>query len=261
MSGYHETDPTRRFSNRVDDYVKYRPRYPAEVLEWIAGQTGLEPGWAVADIGSGTGILSRRFLDNGNTVYGVEPNAAMRAAAEAWLRDNKRFHSVDGRAEHTGLPAGSVDLVTAAQAFHWFDAAATAREWRRILKPGGYAVLVWNTRQIDATAFMREYEALLVERAVDYRKVDHRNVDAGTLRAFYESYTRNAIEMIQLLDYAGFEGRLMSSSYAPAPGHPGHDPMRAALRELFDTRQRDGIVEMRYTTEIYAGRPAAGINS
>jgi ubiquinone/menaquinone biosynthesis C-methylase UbiE len=257
MSGYHETDPTRRFSSRVENYVKYRPHYPAAVLEWIVQRTGLEPGWTVADVGSGTGILARLFLNHGNAVVGVEPNADMRAAGDIYLGDFARFNTVDGLAEHTGLPDGSVDLVVVGQAFHWFNPEDTAREFRRILVPGGQTVLVWNTRLADATPFMRAYENLLVSRAVDYTMVDHRNVDAGVLGRFFGAYTRNTLTMKQLLDYAAFEGRLMSSSYAPAPGHDKHAAMIEGMRQLFDQYQTDGVVEMCYETEMYCGPPAA----
>lgn len=256
MGDFHETGPTRRFTNRVEDYVAYRPHYPPAAIDWIKRETGLAPGAVVADIGSGTGILARPFLERGYIVYGIEPNDAMRAAGESYLEGFEHFYSVGGTAERTGLPAARVDLVTAGQAFHWFHPAAAAREWRRILKPGAQAALVWNTRRADASAFMREYEDLLVRRAVDYRAVDHRNVDAAVLSAFFRSYKRNSLEMKQLLNYEGFEGRLMSSSYAPAPGHSGYKPLRSALRELFDRHQKNGHVEMLYETELYAGRPA-----
>jgi len=260
MSRNHETDPTRRFSSRVENYVKYRPHYPAALLEQVVEQTGLEPGWTVADVGSGTGILARLFLDNGNTVIGVEPNAKMRAAGETCLADFAQFKTVDGRAERTGLPDKSVELVAVGQAFHWFDPDDTAREFRRILVPGGRTILVWNTRRVDANPFMREYENLLVTRAVDYKAVDHRNVNAAILSRFFETYTRNISDTKQSLDYAAFEGRLMSSSYAPAPEHEKHATMLDGLRQLFDKHQQDGAVEMCYVTEMYCGVPA-GPNS
>jgi ubiquinone/menaquinone biosynthesis C-methylase UbiE len=256
MGRNHETDPTRRFSNRVENYVRYRPHYPAALLEQVVEQTGLQPGWTVADVGSGTGILARLFLENGNTVIGVEPNASMRAAGETWLANFARFKSVDGRAENTGLPDKNVELVAVGQAFHWFDPDATAREFRRILVPGGRTLLVWNTRLVEASPFMREYENLLVRDAVDYKAVDHRNVNADILGRFFETYTRNTYDMKQLLDYPAFEGRLMSSSYAPAPEHEKYAAMSEGLRQLFDGHQRDGVVEMCYVTEMYCGVPA-----
>jgi SAM-dependent methyltransferase len=253
---HHETDPTRRFSGRVDDYVQYRPHYPAAVLEWLVEDTGLEPSWTIADVGSGTGILSSLFLENGNTVYGVEPNAAMRSAGERYLVDYKNFVSVDGRAEATGLEPASVALVSAGQAFHWFDAVASGREFRRILKPGGWVSLVWNSRKTEATAFMRDYETLLIERAIDYERVDHRNVDPTVFATFFDGYRRHKLDNRQDLDYASLEGRLMSSSYAPTREHPRHRFLVEGLKAVFAAHQKNGLVAVEYETEIYLGSPA-----
>lgn len=253
---HHETDSTRRFSNRVDDYVKYRPHYPNAVLDWLVEETGLDSSWVVADVGSGTGILSRLFLDNGNTVYGVEPNAAMRSAGERYLVDFENFISVDGRAEATGLESASVDLVAAGQAFHWFDAAACRREFRRILKPGGWVSLVWNTRKTEATAFLRDYEALLVEHAVDYKQVDHRNVDPSVFATFFDGYRCRVFDNRQEFDYAGLEGRLMSTSYAPNRDHPLYDFIIEGLKAVFAAHQNNGTVAVEYETQVYLGSPA-----
>ena len=141
-----EKDPTRRFTNRVANYARYRPGYPPAVLTCLRDECGLSPGSTVADVGSGTGILTELFLANGNHVYAVEPNEAMRQAAELSLAHYPGFTSVDGRAEATTLADDSVDFVTAGQAFHWFDAAASRVEFNRILRPGGYTALVWNAR-------------------------------------------------------------------------------------------------------------------
>lgn len=248
-----ETDPIRRFSNRVDDYVKYRPDYPGAVLACLVEETGLKPSWMIADIGSGTGILSRLFLENGNKVFGVEPNAEMREAGEQHLSKFGRFASVDGRAEATGLDPASVDLVSAAQAFHWFDMAEAKREFRRILAPGGWVTLVWNTRTPTSSPFMRDYEALLVEHALDYQEVDHRNLDVEALESFFDSYRRRVFNHFQDFDYAGLEGRLMSSSYAPSREHPKHRVIIEELKAVFDAHQREGIVRMEYDTEMYVG--------
>ena len=153
------TDPTARFSNRVDDYVRYRPSYPAGVLEILRAEVGLTPASIIADVGSGTGISAELFLRNGNTVYAVEPNDAMRHAAERLLGGYHAFHSVNGRAEATTLPDASIDLSLAAQAFHWFDVPKARAEWQRILRPDGWAVLVWNTRRTDTSPFLRAFVA------------------------------------------------------------------------------------------------------
>lgn len=246
---------TTRFSDRVENYVRYRPTYPAEVLEVLRAQTGLAPGQAIADVGSGTGISAKLFLDAGHPVYAVEPNAEMRAAAEAMLGDDPRFHSVAGSAEATTLPDASVDHVVAAQAFHWFPAAAVAPEWRRILRPGGWMVLLWNTRQTDTTPFLRAYEALLREHGTDYTSVNHENVTEDALRAVLgDGYGRRVVPNAQVFDFEALRGRLLSSSYAPNVDHPGYAPMLAALERIFNEHQQDGRVRFEYDTEIYFGR-------
>jgi len=156
-----EKDPTKRFSDRVEMYVKYRPHYPQAILTCLEKECGLTETAVIADVGSGTGILTKLFLDHGNKVYGVEPNAEMRQAAEAYLADYAHFTSVNGRSEATTLPAHSVDFVTAGQAFHWFQWQETRTEFRRILKPGGIVALVWNERRQQADSFEDAYDAQL----------------------------------------------------------------------------------------------------
>ncbi len=174
-----------RFSNRVENYVKYRPGYPPEVLGLFRNEMGLTPDSVIADVGSGTGISSRLFLENGNEVFGVEPNDAMRAAAEEFLAAFPNFHSRNGTAENTGLPDASVDLVIAAQAFHWFDPEKTRTEFKRILKEDGFVALIWNERQLATTPFLREYEQFLLKFASDYTKVRHENIDEEKLSDFF----------------------------------------------------------------------------
>ena len=246
---------TTRFSDRVENYVRYRPGYPPQVLDVLRAETGLAPGRIVADVGSGTGISAKLFLDAGHPVYAVEPNAEMRAAAEAMLGDDARFRSVAGSAEATTLPDASVDYVVAAQAFHWFDPASVGPEWRRILRPDGWKVLLWNTRQTDSTPFLRAYEALLHEHGTDYTAVNHENVTDDSLRAVLgEGYARRVVPSAQVFDFEGLKGRLLSSSYAPNLDHPGHAPMLAALERIFSEHQHDGRVRFEYDTEIYFGR-------
>ncbi len=152
------TDSKERFSNRVEDYVRYRPGYPRAVLDLLREECGFAPESVVADIGSGTGILTQMLLENGNVVYGVEPNAEMRAAGESLLQRYARFRSVAGSAEATTLPDASVDFVFVGQAFHWFEPKAARAEFERVLKPRGWVAVIWNERKKDATAFLREYE-------------------------------------------------------------------------------------------------------
>jgi SAM-dependent methyltransferase len=250
----HETDPTKRFTGRVPGYAVFRPDYPEGTIELIADATGLQPGQHVADVGSGTGILTRRLLANGNRVFAVEPNAGMRAVAEHDLSEYDGFVSVDATAEDTGLGEGSIDLVCAAQAFHWFDREASRREFARILRGARPVALLWNTRRTEATPFMRDYERLLVERAVDYAQVDHTRVDETALRRFFSDYTRHTIPFTEALSYQVSLGRMLSASYVAAPGQPGHDAIVDGLREAFERHQQGGRVGWVYETEIYTGR-------
>lgn len=242
-------DSKSRFSDRVTNYVRYRPNYPREVFELLSREVPLGRGASVADVGSGTGISARRLAETGATVYAVEPNAAMRAAGEG-----DGIVSVDGAAEATTLPDHSVDLVTAFQAFHWFDRAAARREFARILRPEGTAALVWNERVEDATPFLRRYEALLREFAGDYLAVRHNAISEPDLAAWFGGGMRTArFENAQTFDYGGVLGRLMSSSYAPPEGDPRYLPMVTALRRLFEETQEDGAVEFLYATNAYYG--------
>jgi SAM-dependent methyltransferase len=251
--------PVERFSDRVEDYVRYRPGYPREILEPLRGDCGLTDSAAVADIGCGPGNLAVVFLENGNPVFGVEPNAAMREAGRTALARFPRFHAVDGRAEATGLAAGSVDFAVAGQAFHWFEPEATRAEFRRILKAGGWVALVWNERASGPSAFHDEYDAMLVRRGVDYAKIRASRNDPGTILAFFqgEEVRRATFSHSQWFDFEGLEGRLLSSSYAPPRGNPAHEPMLAELRTVFDRHQKDGRVEFPYETTLWYGRLGA----
>lgn len=252
------TDSTRRFSDRVENYIKYRPGYPDGVLPILRAETGLTPASVVADVGSGTGISAELFLRAGNAVFGVEPNAAMRAAAEELLRGYPAFCSVDGSAEATTLDDASVGHVVAGQAFHWFDVEGARREFARILRPGGWVVLLWNSRRMDTTPFLRDYEALLQEFGTDYREVRHDNITHAALAGFFfGDFQKRTLDNEQRLDFDGIRGRLLSSSYAPAEGHPRHAPMLAELERIFAAHQRDGRVTVEYETEIYFGHVSA----
>ncbi len=246
---------TQRFSDRVADYVRHRPSYPAALLEWLRRDHGLSPSWVVADVGAGTGISSRLFLDAGHAVVAVEPNAAMRAAAVEALGSSPRFRAVGAPAEATSLPTASVDLVVAAQSFHWFDPGAVRREWGRILRPGGLGLVVWNSRRTDGTPFLDGYEQLLREHATDYAAVAERYADERAMRAWFGAGFRDArtFENGQVLDWEGLQGRLLSSSYAPRAGHPGHEPMLEALRRLFERTSSGGRVTVLYWTRAYLG--------
>lgn len=248
------SDPTARFSDRVADYIRYRPGYPEVLVDILTRETGLTPDSVIADIGSGTGISTRLLLRSGCAVVALEPNAEMRQAAEQLLGHHPNFRSADGRAERSGLPDSSIDLITAAQAFHWFDRGEARREFKRILRPGGQVALFWNTRRTEATPFLRAYEELLCEFATDYAAVDHRHVNHAALAEFYGGpFRTHVLPNRQEFDYPGLEGRLLSSSYAPAAGHPAHKPMLETLRRLFDAHADQGRVTFLYDVELYIG--------
>jgi SAM-dependent methyltransferase len=248
-------DPTQRFSTRVENYVRYRPGYPKAILDLLRRECRLTPASVIADIGSGTGISARLFLDNGNRVYGIEPNREMREAGEQLLAQHPRFVSVAAAAEATTLPDALVEFVVAGQAFHWFDREKARAEFVRILKPAGWVVLMWNERRVHDTLFLRNYERLLKTYSTDYAEVDHRRIDAAALGAFFGrgGYRVARFDNKQRFDFEGMRGRLLSSSYAPEPGHPNHDPMLAELRRIFDAHQSHGIVTIPYDTNVYWG--------
>jgi len=249
-------DAKQRFSNRVADYVRYRPGYPAEILPLLKAWTSFRADHVVADIGSGTGLLSKLFLDFGNHVLGVEPNTEMRTAGEEFLSGYPNFTSVAGSAESTTLPSDSVDFVAAGQAFHWFQMPAARQEFHRILKPGGRVLVIWNERLLDDTAFLREYESLLNRFGTDYAKVSESYPRAEQMLEFYgpNEFTSHALPNFQEFDFEGLSGRLRSSSYAPSPDHPQFEPMLKDLRRLFDAYQQGGVVRMDYRTRVYAGK-------
>lgn len=248
-------DAVRRFSNRVDDYIKYRPGYPPAIIDFLSAECGLTAEAVVADVGSGTGILSELFLKHGNRVFGVEPNREMREAGERLLAGYPGFTSVEASAEATSLPDQSIDYITAAQAFHWFDRAGARAEFTRILKPGGWVLLLWNERRTDRTAFLRDYEELLLTYGTDYKEVRHENVYEDIAACFApQNFELKSFENKQVFDYEGLKGRLLSSSYVPAPGQPDFEEMLAALSRLFEAHQQDGRVVVEYDARVHYGQ-------
>jgi SAM-dependent methyltransferase len=252
-------DSTRRFSDRVADYVRYRPSYPRDVVGFLHDTCGVASGALVADIGAGTGISTRLFLEAGHPVIAVEPNQAMRDTAIESLSGYAGFRAVSGTAEATTLEDAGVDLVIAGQAFHWFDPASARREFARILKPGGLVALFWNSRLLTGSAFLEGYEALLRRYGVDYSEVAERYSDDAAMSAWFGArFAHKAVfPNAQVLDFVGLEGRLMSSSYAPKAGHPNHQPLVAALRDLFDRTAQNGTVDFAYSTRLYVGYAAS----
>jgi ubiquinone/menaquinone biosynthesis C-methylase UbiE len=247
------SDVTNRFSDRVADYERHRPGYPAAAVALICERCGLRPGDRAADVGSGTGKLTRVLLDAGLAVWAVEPNPSMRRAAEALLGDLPGFASVDGRAEATTLPPASVDLVTAAQAFHWFDREAARVEFRRILRPKGHVALLWNER-IPGSPFARDYDALLEELSVDYAEVGRRRASSNAaVGEFLVEPEQASFDNPQQTDFPGLVGRYLSASYAFRRDDPRFPGAEAALRRLFERHARDGAIVMPLSTQLYWG--------
>ena len=244
-----------RFSNRVANYVKYRPDYPAAALDVFKNQMNLRDDSIIADIGAGTGISARMFLENGSRVFAVEPNEAMREAAAEFLRDFPGLTLIDGTAEKTNLAANAVDFVIAAQAFHWFDAANARAEFKRILRPDGFAALIWNERQLDTSEFLRAYEKFLLEYGRDYTEVRHEKVNEELLENFFQTPFRRAVfANVQTLDLAGLRGRMLSSSYMPPETDPVFPAMNEELKSLFATYAENGKIQISYDTNIFYAR-------
>ena len=247
--------PTERFSTRVDAYREHRPRYPREIVDVLRRECGLTPEWTIADIAAGTGLLAEIFLENGNPVIAVEPNAAMRDACEDLGEEFPRLRCANGTAEATGLAEASIDVATVGQAMHWFDLAATRREFARILRPGGCCVVVYNHRRMRGDAFHEDYERILVDFGKDYRSVQSSHLTDDKLAAFFApSKMRCAmLPNHQDLTLQGLRGRVLSSSYMPQAGDAQHPAMMNSVDALFAQHAKEGLVRMEYETAISLG--------
>ena len=248
-------DPTHGFSDRAEAYTRYRPGYPSALLAWLRREQGVEARMEVADIGAGTGISTKMFLDAGHRVLAVEPNAAMRVVMKQALAGNRAFSCTAGRAEATALSDTSVDLISVAEAFHWFDPLATHREFARILRPRGLVAVYWNARASAGSAFLDGYEQLLRHYGTDYARVAERYADAATMQTWFGSGFRGQARFPyrQRFDYPGLQGRLLSCSYTPGPEHSQFTEMLDALRHLFDTTAQEGWVDFEYDTHLFVG--------
>ena len=247
-------DFTKRFTGRASFYSTARPSYPDEILNILRTEISFDQTLVVADIGSGTGLLSKLFLTNGNRVIGVEPNDDMRIFAEKSLRKFPKFLSVRGTAEHTSLESATVDLVTVGQALHWFDCESTSREFARILKTNGHVCIVYNDRN-NQDPFMREYDQIVSRYARDRANVP--NIDDAYLSGFFRKgkYSKFSLPNEQLLDFEGLLGRMTSASYMP---NPSDEEQFALLRKdvarIFKTYEKRGKVGMLYDTTVFLGK-------
>lgn len=250
-------NPTQRFSDRVANYVRFRPNYPQTILPYLVEQCGLTAQHVVCDVGSGTGKLSQLFVEFGCTVIGVEPNEPMRLAAEALFAGEDRFVSVAGSAEQTGLDGDSADFIIAGQAFHWFDPTLARREFERILRPNGWVGLIWNER-LQTDPFQRAYDQFLHQHAINYHQVNHRNITIERINDFFTPHAVSlaTFDYTQTFDLAALTGRALSSSYTPNPNHPQHTTFIEELDRLFEMHQVDGFVQFNYTTKLFYGQLA-----
>lgn len=248
-------DSKERFTNRVETYVLHRPSYPKEAIDFLYDTIGLHPSSEIADIGAGTGIFSKLLLARGSHVTAIEPNDAMREAAERALLTEAYFRTLPGSAEQTGLQERSIDFITCAQAFHWFDRSAAQSEFRRILKPGGKVILIWNSRLTYGTPFLEQYDKLLYTYGTDYEQMTHKNIAETALALFFKEGGMQTARFTnrQTFDFEGLRGRLLSSSYSPVPGDPSYEPMIMELRNIFDRNNKDGNVYFDYETEVFWG--------
>jgi SAM-dependent methyltransferase len=257
MSDLPRRNPTGRFTGLADKYAKYRPSYPAQAIEYVRTRCGLEPDSLLVDVGCGTGISARLFSTLGVNVIGIEPNAEMRAAAAATSPGPAERPVIyqEGKAESTGLPPGVADLVLAAQAFHWFEPDAALREFHRILKPDGWAALMWNERD-EQDPFTTAY-GVVIRSGRDTAAIENpRQGQAGKVlltSQLFRQAERVTFPNNQVLDEEGLLGRSFSASYAP------REPAEVAawtdqLRALFSQNQRGGTVVLQYQTSIFLAR-------
>lgn len=247
-----KNNSTARFSNRVSNYVKYRPSYPTAIVDYLQQFHNLSTHKIIADIGAGTGISSQLFLERGYKVIAIEPNAFMRVKCEELLRQYQHFSTSAGTAENTLLDTESVEAIVCAQAFHWFNNEYTHAEFKRILKPGGIVVLMWNER-LTSSQFEKAYDEFIVRNGIDYKSVDHRNIDRESIQNFFapSTVTLKTFNNHQIFNFDGLKGRLLSSSYMPSESDERYEPMINELKLLFEQYQQAGQVQINYATKVY----------
>lgn len=246
-----ELNPKSRFSNRAENYAKYRPDYPKEIIDFLNEVVGFNKKSVVADIGSGTGILTKMFLDNGNSVYAVEPNKEMRQASEGQLKSYEKFNSIEGASDNTKLEPESIDIITAAQSFHWFDLEPTKKEFLRVLKENGAVVLMWNLRKRVPDEFMNEYMEIVLKYSENLNlKSDS---DKETIPNFFKPKTvhKKVFNNPQIFDYERLKGELLSYSYMPTETHENFPSMIKELENLFNKHNNNGEVTIQYETHLH----------
>lgn len=242
----------------MDNYVRYRPGYPDEQLHYLIKKCGLDNQSSIADIGSGTGIFTKCLLDKNLSVTAVEPNDEMRNAADNLLSKYSTYSSIKGTAETTGLSTSSFELLTVAQAFHWFDWPKAINEFKRVLKPKGQLALIWNRRNL-LDPFQQAYEKMLREFAPEYNLVNHMNIKDEKLSALFDTnnYQHKAFQYSQNFSCDAFLGRMQSSSYSPAQGTDELAALNQAAIQLFEEFAIEGMLSFEYICHLYLGQPRA----
>ena len=245
-----------RFDGRAEAYASARPAYAPALMEWLQSAYHLGPGSVVADIGAGTGKFTTQLLALGATVYAVEPNAEMRAQAEIFLKESKRLQILEGTASATTLPEHHFDFVCAAQAFHWFDVTAFQKECRRLLKPDGLVVLVWNTREATAPV-NKAWAAVYARYCPEFKGFMNglQSDDAKIQKFFAGQYVHKVFPAPLHFDQEGFIRRSLSSSYSLKPGEPNFDAYIESLQKVFAAYAEEGVIAIANISEAYVGQP------
>ncbi|MEQ8188311.1 MAG: class I SAM-dependent methyltransferase [Candidatus Eremiobacterota bacterium] len=249
-------DSKKLFSGKVDNYIRYRPSYPEEAIDFLYNETGIKKESVIADTGSGPGNFTVHLLKRGSNVYAVEPNDNMRETAEKTLGSYKNFHSINGSGESTGLPSQSMDFIVCAQAFHWLDRGKAKKEFKRILKEGGKVILLWNRRLTEGKEFMARYEAFLADNITNYReRATHRKVRDDDFRDFFKdgNYEKTVFPNKAMITFEEIKGLFLSLSYSPRPGDENYRLLIEKLGELFEKCKTDDRVAFYYDTNIYTG--------
>ncbi len=255
MSSSEKREAGDIFSGRSRYYSLARPGYPTDIIGFLRDRIGLSPSFTVADIGAGTGLLSKLFLENGNSVFAVEPNNEMLSTAVETMRGYSGFHTVNGTAENTNLEARSIDLITCGQSFHWFNVELASPEFKRILKPGGYVLLVWNDRLPNEGGFNWEYEKICIRYSPAYHSSGSTVLTREGFEQFFESgYEEHTFPNSQALDMEGVKGRYKSASYAISASHENYSALIRSLEDGFNKYEKDGFVKIEYETKVFLGR-------
>lgn len=248
--------PKERFTNRVENYVKYRPNYPQDIVNVLKNSYSLTKDSVIADIGSGTGIFTKLLLQNDFTVFGIEPNSEMRRYAENDLVQYKKYKSIKGSAEHTTLNNDIVDAITVAQAFHWFNVDSAILEFQRILKTNGIIALVWNEREVDIDQFHKKYEQALITYCTDYKVINHANFTREKINLIFNEkiITQHHFKNQQELDLKSLIGRLESSSYCPDKSDKNYSSLMEIVEILFRKYNNNGRIIINYNCIMYCIR-------